>query len=585
MPHKLRIEPPKSTHKGTEASLPRLLTSPEDVFPKWIRDNRPLEAIADTEDEDYLAAETADQELEHEVPIQPPVNTFMKSALGISGTEHIIDNACKECHEHLSWWPDFHAILKQTEALLAKTWRRQRFQATCLHGSIYAAQANKFDLWSHTLYSNRWREVVSFLRHLLPVLDLLILTFDADKFGDADKEPGEGAEHRFDAKLLQDGLRTVRFRWYVEMAFSLEAIPQAFASKTRGCPCHCSLPAEWGETRRAKMIQAHFQTCSTCPLQGCHGPYLAAGEVNNWLAEVAQLSLFSVLNTQPLHASPEDREVVVADFEAGKRVFLANLIQKFDFWQRLPWHFVGLCHHESSQRQRVAREVLAMIRQEREEAVHEPLTQRWMKGQPMLDLEAIAAGRDWSEVSGATKEMIAELFLAGCNETVIEEKHAKVTAARHRNARLGMVMASLSNRLILIQRHLEADPAALEGLVSAMTEARTIRLLPALMGLQKHPAVVAAAAVSAANMQRPTDERRKRRFDKTLRKALPTIVYRMSLEDQFADNKAAARKHVSKAQEMARVHARFAARCRPQKKVTFSTMFLHWLQAFCTQRT
>ena len=46
---------------------------------------------------------------------------FLPEAISIAGSEHITNNACRDCHQAMSWWPEFMKILKLVEALLVKT--------------------------------------------------------------------------------------------------------------------------------------------------------------------------------------------------------------------------------------------------------------------------------------------------------------------------------------------------------------------------------------------------------------------------------------------------------------------------------
>ena len=321
-----------------------------------------------------------------------------------------------------------------------KTFRRHRFLHSCIRGTIHANSEHLFQTWSHTLYAARWREVISFLRHLVPVLPTLTIAFDASKYGQIEKNAAE-----FDAKELEKGLRLPLFQWYTSLALAIEEVPQKFASMTRSCPCHKSMPQEWGEAQRCRIFKQQFHTTDRCPLQGCNAGLLAGTEVEVVVQELSDVSIASVLKNAPLNSPPEARATILKDFGTAKQVLLAVLKEKLDFWHRLPWMLCGLTHPDPCVRKNVAGRAVMMIEAESRPELHHPVTRKWLQGDAFEDLRGIASGRPWALLKDTTKGHIAELLLLGTNETAIEGKHAQVTHTKHRYSNLGPVMVSLSN--------------------------------------------------------------------------------------------------------------------------------------------
>ena len=56
--------------------------------------------------------------------------------------------------------------------------------------------------------------------------------------------------------------------------------------------------------------------------------------------------------------SSATRDMVTEDFEQGKAFVTMGLTMKLDFWNRPPWKFCGMAHHNASTARRVAKECL-----------------------------------------------------------------------------------------------------------------------------------------------------------------------------------------------------------------------------------
>ena len=159
---------------GVEHSLPDFAVSSLDALvPDWI--NRE-ELQPDTDDvsmADRVAA--AD-------PADDSSSAFLPTAIPIYGLQHLTNNLNTDVHISLSYWATFYSQLKNVSGLLNHAGRRRRYVATCIRGSRFENEEHKFKRWSATLYEKRWRCIIAFLKHLVPLLGILQSSFSAEKY-------------------------------------------------------------------------------------------------------------------------------------------------------------------------------------------------------------------------------------------------------------------------------------------------------------------------------------------------------------------------------------------------------------------
>ena len=179
-------------------------------------------------------------------------DVFMKSALKIYGLQHTTNNMNEDIHKNLVYWPTFWQQLKNFEGLLHSRERRIRFLNMCVYGSSMECHAYKIKKWSHTLYEKRWKCVLAFLKHLVPILHVFRVCWDEGKYAEgndivqASAGNAEGArdgdanpEGEFDPKALTNSIRSNFFNRYVSFALVIDDIPEKkIAAWGEGCLCH-----------------------------------------------------------------------------------------------------------------------------------------------------------------------------------------------------------------------------------------------------------------------------------------------------------------------------------------------------------
>ena len=296
-----------TTDMGVESALSHLHVTLRQLFPAW-RDLGPVQP------EDELAA-----------AVQPNLDVgryFLENALPVMGMQHIVFNLLKETHTAIPFWDAFWHNLKNLEALLNWRFRRQRFISTCLRNTPMADMESLFDTWSQSLYEKRWREVSSFVSKLEPILGALRATWDQQRYEgrdgidqDADavaRAPAGAAA--FDPAALTCCLNSALLAVQVLMVIKLEKFPEMLAGWAEDCPCHGIVCVHSSQYRREKLLAAHYEGYSVCPMAGKRAPELASGKILQVYDSLARQALVSILVEAPLRLTSQEQARVTLDF-------------------------------------------------------------------------------------------------------------------------------------------------------------------------------------------------------------------------------------------------------------------------------
>ena len=76
----------------------------------------------------------------------------------------------------MAYWDSFRPQFKNFEAFLNVPERRSRFQWACLRNTRYQCFEEKFNSYGASLYEARWKEVVKFVKAVIKILKVLVLT-------------------------------------------------------------------------------------------------------------------------------------------------------------------------------------------------------------------------------------------------------------------------------------------------------------------------------------------------------------------------------------------------------------------------
>ena len=180
-------------------------------------------------------------------------------------------------------------------------------------------------------------------------------------------------------------------------------------------------------------------------------------------------------------------QVLTEDLSAAKVHVQLQLQGKLDWRLRLPWVLIGLAAADEAVARQCARTAVATFEKDPREEVHHRLTWAWFCPEsPLLPcLRQFAAGASRSSLSPLFVSTVATMRCVPIVETVIEQKHSKVT--QQSMTGIGPVRVSLSNRLPLIEARIREEPGYLLELVSCFQDARKFKQAPAVMGFEEHP--------------------------------------------------------------------------------------------------
>ena len=306
---------------GTEIGLPDLYIRDGDVgclLPSWFEGVDPgggdLEVDVDHEaavaspelapDVDH--DEVPDEDMEPIAPAEPAAalppsltlsdnERFMAFSFTIPGLHHIIDNLSKHMSSQLKSFPAFKASLKNLEAFLTRKELVDIYVVSCLQQHPEWAKAKQKDIqrWSHTLYEERWREVVSFVEALLPLLPCLRATWSEGRFSVACAKDGRVAAVKenctFNEHTLTETLYSSFFDRFAAMIFAVESLGKKLGSWAESCPCHGTLfehVARRLSTQNPMLLQKNLlrqhygNGVVSCPLAGMLAPVPAL--VSTW---------------------------------------------------------------------------------------------------------------------------------------------------------------------------------------------------------------------------------------------------------------------------------------------------------------
>ena len=527
---------------GVEASLPKCyVESAMGLLPSWfcaesgldldidvdIDSGKDLEAQAQhtlscdpidgamlSPDSD-LPIDGAELSDDDEEPKSLPASTFpkalMPNAMAWAGLEHVSDNALSEVHKNLVHWPVFFASLKNFEGLLRKPQRRRRLVWTCLHGRRYQKLSVYFKNFSASLYEKRWKEVLRFLRALIPLLKPLALCWDQALYvsgvdyqglkapdGDAinaDDEPDGERDHDgliFDPSRLTRDLRDPIFPVYAQAQNHAERVSNKLTEHFGCCPCHRSMALLLSPGNRRRMFKAHYgQGFGSCPMSGSNASGLAAGEITEvldklWEHEESELMLYQLFPTsQPL--TEEQWSVVLSDFNHMRHALCLEHSIKNHYAGRLPNVMAVLSHLNEDGARAGAVKIIQQIDEDPREEAHDYIT--WRDLRPGAEFRSqvlkFSQGELRVNLSLPVRERIASIFFTPVIETPAEEKHARVSLESKR--RLNPVRVSLANRLPLLERNLTSGKIDMKELLCAFDLARSLRKVPEVLGINLHP--------------------------------------------------------------------------------------------------
>ena len=480
------------------------------------------------------------------VPEAPKGKEYMPNSLTISGLMHQMDNQNNDSNKAMDYWPQFWMELKNLEAMLRSSDRRQSCVVTCIRPSRFAFLEKRILKFDASLYEDRWLEVINFLKKVRPLLSGLTQTFKAARFRSkaTEADVNDNTSRRkakarsrndtakqlseFDPELLEKSLSTGLFHYFINMVFLLDSIPADFAKRYALCPCHGELLKGLDGYKMRLVLEAHYgQGISSCPMGAKTLPELLSNGVRQVMDELRDLAEVSIRTYDPppgvSEMSEQHWDILLRNFRQGYRANLAIAEMKNAYLVSLPICLGGVAVENEDEARANGRRAREAFRKDPREEVHDPRTFRLMGDGSIFscDLDKfIDGGIARKDLRYEFRYEIALFRYPFVLETTVEERHAKasVTARKHW---VGPVKLSLSNRLPMMELWIQLGVITGLDLLDAFSAARSLLDIPHLFGLDLH-----------TNLG-PVDAQGKKTHPASLRADLCNVLYRCDLADMF----------------------------------------------------
>jgi len=208
---------------------------------------------------------------------------LLPNALTVPGVQHIVDNLCKDVHEHLRGWEGFKADLVNFKNFLVLGEIRERLRWTCMRNTQYEQFEYMFEHWVHRLYEARWHNVIEFVQGLLRVYGVLSECWSPERFerGVDGRFAPQGADQLpFDIRRLSVCLHSAFFYRYMQLVLLLHEIPEGLGRSLEGCVCHArarALHNHYKHRRRPDKLGRAWMPPARCPMSGLRAPEMANG--------------------------------------------------------------------------------------------------------------------------------------------------------------------------------------------------------------------------------------------------------------------------------------------------------------------
>ena len=138
-----------------------------------------------------------------------------------------------------------------------------------------------------------------------------------------------------------------------------------------------------------------------------------------------------------------------------------------DWRLRLPWLLIGMAHVDEHVARDIARQAVQQFSQDPRRRAHHRKTWEYLASGRGIrrEIDKFVVGTSRRCLSFQAQSKIAELRFIPSVETVIEEKHARVSIEGLKT--LGPVRVSLAHRLTLLETRVKRDPGYISCLIES----------------------------------------------------------------------------------------------------------------------
>ena len=320
-----------TTDQGTEASFSKIPAIKVSTLFPWIPIPGPLEEAVLDEHEWAPGPDAAD--LHHAAQID------LSASIGVPGMLHFVHNSSKDLSRGM---PKFDLVIAQMQhvsRLLRRRDSRERLLKTCFSdptGRVLQASIRKFDA---KLNVGRWGSVAECVSQLLEIEPILRWGWDLSKYGQTARYGQDASFEGVDVRAIDDAVTSPVFWGYVRMLASLTNMVSAALTWCEACPCD-------GHLKFRELPSDIRKQWAKCPLRGCRGPELAAGEFLNVLRRVSSSSLAHFMTTLPRDVPAADRASLLDEIPAWQVSHALRFVHAFAALARCALVHLWMCSPE-----------------------------------------------------------------------------------------------------------------------------------------------------------------------------------------------------------------------------------------------
>ena len=437
---------------------------------------------------------------------------FFSTALPIAGILHIFHNALANVGDALQNFDRFLKMSKVLITMLVDPWTKQRLIKRCFNTAEARDYVKSIEMMTVKIIDWRFGTLIVALQQLQFVENGLrrfwrkrayLSTLDSEEPGAEEEEvrASDGVQSKGDVNIADEAIEDP---WFWDYGYMIMVLVYGVLFEAQNflesCQCHGKqvhekdgfAPGRPYFARRQEYIGETGVAYSTCPRRGHHAPTLANGWFTAQLQKLISLAQGMLLR-RTARLSPEQRDQIVLDWEAGKKKLVEVLESKFAYWQCLPHRLCGL----GSSCEEAARECLQvcfqLFAQSADNVMHHPLV--LLVCHPAGRLYGLAlrflAGESLRlpELK-PLRQLAARLRAILVLERSIEAKHRINKLASRASPHAGGAFVNVSLKLPDFLRRLHEDPQLMTQLLHHMNTHVGHKAILQSAQLTGHPTVL-----------------------------------------------------------------------------------------------
>ena len=256
--------------------------------------------------------------------------------------------------------------------------------------------------FSSTLYEERWKEVMDFLKEIRKPLQLIRRAWSLRRwFAGVDGNgiayvPEQrpltdiaGAAHgrtHFNPQAFHAVLQDPMTEKFISVVTILDTVPDRMTRQSGACPCHYDLlrPAT-SRFQREKLMTCHYGSKWPCPLAGAWAPEYAAGKIQEVVSRImddAEADILEAIREEGSRGADAitQRQIdwLLDNWRSARDALMVYVLLKLNFFETLPWLLFALAHHSEETARAVGRTILAKFEVGPRQEAHDKLTWKFL---------------------------------------------------------------------------------------------------------------------------------------------------------------------------------------------------------------